>query len=248
MPKLGRILIADDEEIILKTTAELLRRAEFQCDCATDAATAAEMLKGGDHDLLIADIKMPGNSNLEFIRELPKIAEGVPVILITGYPSLDTAIQSLELPVVAYMVKPFDFDELLDNVRVGVKKSKVLRTARRIRQLVQTWDDDISDVEQALKVSSPSSTSPAPIDAFLQLTFRNIVSTLSDLKNLSEVLAADKELKEACHLLNCPRHKVLKDALVETIRVLEKTKSAFRSKELGELRRKLELVLIGQTA
>ena len=94
MSELGRILIADDEETFLMSTADLLRNEGFECDCAPDATSAAQMLRSGDHDLLIADIKMPGNFELEFIRDLPQIAEGLPVILVTGYPTLDTAIQS----------------------------------------------------------------------------------------------------------------------------------------------------------
>ena len=98
-----------------------------------------------------------------------------------------------------------------------------------------------------MRISSSSSTSKTPIDAFLQLTFQNIVGTLSDVIHLSETLAADKELTEACHILSCPRHKVLNEALVETIEVLKATKGAFKSKELGALRTKLELLLRSET-
>ncbi|MCI0692942.1 response regulator [candidate division KSB1 bacterium] len=64
------------------------------------------MLGKNRYDLLIADIKMPGNDELEFIEEPPAIAEGLPVILVTGYPSLNTAIKSTRLHVAGYMMKP----------------------------------------------------------------------------------------------------------------------------------------------
>ncbi|MCD6334697.1 MAG: response regulator [Candidatus Latescibacteria bacterium] len=121
MSELGRILIADDEETFLYSTADLLRKQGYQCDCALDAAAAAELLRANDYDLLIADIKMPDNEELEFIQGIPLIAEDMPIILVTAYPSLYSAIQSVQLPVVAYMIKPIEFDELLVRVQRSIK-------------------------------------------------------------------------------------------------------------------------------
>ena len=98
MPDLGRILVADDDETFLYSTADLLRREGYQCDCALDGATAAEILRSHTHDLFIADVKMPGNSDLELVKEARDVAKGIPVILVTGHPSLDTAVEAIELP------------------------------------------------------------------------------------------------------------------------------------------------------
>jgi len=117
----GRILIADDEETFLHSTADLLRREGYECDCARDAATAADMLKQTKYDLLIADIKMPGNWELELIREIRSITKDMPVILVTGSPSLDTTKQAVQLRVVAYLVKPVDFDQMLALVKTSIK-------------------------------------------------------------------------------------------------------------------------------
>ena len=109
MAERGHFLLVDDEETFLYSTAELLRREGYGCDCAPDSATATTMLGNNSYDLLIADIKMPGNAELEFIKALPRIADGIPVILVTAYPTLMTAIQSIQLRVAAYLVKPIDF-------------------------------------------------------------------------------------------------------------------------------------------
>jgi DNA-binding NtrC family response regulator len=71
------------------------------------------MLRKKKYDLLIADIKMQGNSDLQLIKKLPEFAPRMPVILVTGYPSLSSAVQSMKLPVVGYLIKPFEFSELL---------------------------------------------------------------------------------------------------------------------------------------
>jgi signal transduction histidine kinase len=134
MTDLGRILIADDEEIFVNSMADLLRREGYECSCAPDAIVAAELLRSNDYDLLIADIKMEGNFELEFIQDLPQIATGMPVILVTGYPSLKTAIQSVQLPVVAYLVKPFEFKELLEQVQKSIKNYLFFKPVRNIKK------------------------------------------------------------------------------------------------------------------
>jgi len=71
----GRVLVADDEETFLFSTADLLRREGFECDCVRNAADASLLLGEKEYDVLIADIRMPGNSKLELserYRRLPR--------------------------------------------------------------------------------------------------------------------------------------------------------------------------------
>ncbi len=242
MSDLGKILIADDEETFLRSTADLLRREGYECDCVPDGITASGLLSSRGYDLLIADIKMPGNPRLELIRDLQDTVRGMPVILETGYPSIRSAIQSIQLPVAAYLVKPFDFDELLVRVQSSIEKFRVYRTICSLQQNLQEWHKELTDIEEVL-VSMAEDTSSSVIDAFFDLTFRNIVGALSDMKHLAEASVlhnTEGAPLEPCHLFNCPRLNTLRDALVETIGVLEKTKNAFKSKDLGELRQRLE--------
>lgn len=239
MTDLGRILVADDEETFRNSIADLLRREGYECDCAPDAVVAADELRSGDYDLLIADIKMEGNFELEFIRNLPQIVEGMPVILVTAYPSLKSAIQSIKLPIAAYLVKPFEFNELVEQVQISIKNHQFFKVVRNLQKRLMDWNEDLKGIKE-LKDIMPGGRSSTPINTFLALTFRNIGGALSDLKHLTESFSIGTPEQEVCHLLNCPRLTTLKEALVETISVLEKTKSAFKSKELGNLRRKLE--------
>jgi CheY-like chemotaxis protein len=239
MTELGKILIADDEETFLHSTADLLRRDGYQCHIVPDAGSAAKALREGEYDLLIADIKMPGNADLELIRELPTLAEGLPVILVTGYPSLKTAIDSVQLPVVAYVPKPMEYEDLLGRVREGVRKFQAFKAMRRIRDRLRRWEEDLRQVQG----SSPELRLPAPaitMDCFLKVTFQNLIDSLWDLKNLAQSLSLGMSNQDVCHMWTCPRLSFLKKGLEDTIEVLEKTKSSFKSKELGDLRKKLE--------
>ena len=81
------------------------------------------------------------------------------------------------------------------------------------------------------------------MDAFLALTLRNVMGSLTDLQSLSQALTGGETTGEPCQLINCPRGAQLQAAVRETIAVLEETKSAFKSKTLANLRQKLELLL-----
>jgi FixJ family two-component response regulator len=239
MAEPARILIADDEETFLHSTADLLRREGFHCDTAADATSATELIRNAAFDLVIADIRMPGNSELQFISELTELASGLPVILVTGYPSLRTAIRSIELLVVAYLIKPVVFQELLDRVRMGTERHRTYRAISSTRKQLQDWQQKLAGMENWM-AHAPGDVSHVPVSTFLDLTLRNVVDALSDLKALTETLALQRGSQDACHLLGCPRPIVLLEAIRETIGVLESTKSSFKSKELGELRQKLD--------
>src|SRR5258708_20720793 len=103
LPK-SRILIADDEEVFRETTAAFLRKKGYECLCAPDAATALRILTDASCDLLISDLEMPGNYNLEFIRELPRLSAGLPGILLTRHPPAQSPPSSVRLPLVAYFL------------------------------------------------------------------------------------------------------------------------------------------------
>jgi hypothetical protein len=137
------------------------------------------------------------------------------------------------------MVKPIEFDELLKQVQTSIESFRVYCAVRNTRQLLQDWCDDLANIEKGLKDASKW-TSSTSIDIFLELTFRNIISAMSNLKQLMKACTNQNVKQEVCQLLNCPRLTTLTNALLETIDILEQTKSFFKSKQLGELRQKLE--------
>lgn len=238
----GRILLADDEQIFREATGDLLRKEGYVCDCVADAASAIEKLRQNSYDLLIADIKMPGNPGLELIKELPQLAKGMPTILVTGFPSQKTAIEAVSLPVAAYMVKPIDFKELEKNVAKAIQQRRLFMTVSNTKQRLSAWQKEMQDIEKTLKGKNYGVFS-ASVKNFLDLTLGNISAAMTDVKNLAYILTDEPDESAVCNLLNCPRLIELTEGLSETVKTLEKTKSSFKSKELGQLRIKLEKLL-----
>lgn len=245
MEPLGKILMADDEETFLQSTAALLRRRGFECDCVNDAPGALAKLRSQQYDLMIADIKMPGNTDLELIKSLPQVAPGMPVIMVTGYPSLESAAQSIELPVVAYLVKPVDFDQLLEQAKISVEYSRTYRAVAGAPAHVQDWRLELGSVRRIISQTAGETSLPG-IDAFMTQTFRMIVHHLADMKHMVETLAVRSLEQDFGHQSSTARYMELVDVIFEAISVLERIKHVLPSEELDVLRLKLKRVVKGQ--
>lgn len=237
----GRILLADDEPTFLHATADLLRREGFECVTVPDGAAALDQVKLGDFDLLITDLEMPGNSNLDLVREIAETSGGLPVIVLTGFPSVRSAVACIELPVAAYLVKPVAFPALLTRVESSVSRFRSYRALESAERRLRDWRREFENVASVHRTGSPLAA-PA-VDVFLSLTLRNVMGSLVDLDQLGRALSGRSVDENPCQLMNCPRGAQLVAAVRETVQVLEETKSAFKSKALGELRHRLELLL-----
>ncbi len=242
MTDAGRILLADDEPTFLNATADLLRAEGFECETVQDGEAALAAVTGRaanrTFDLLITDLEMPGNADLNLVREIAEKSGGLPVIILTGFPSVRSAVACIELPVAAYLTKPVAFPELLERVRKAVGRFRSYQAMQRTEERLRSWRDEFQQLAK-----TDASGSRVPVDVFLSLTLRNVMGSLTDLDQLSRAMANQPVEAHPCQLINCPRGAQLQEAIGETIRVLEETKSAFKSKALGELRTRLELLL-----
>jgi two-component system response regulator HydG len=113
----ARILIADDEPLFLRTTAALLRKEGFHCTTAPNGSAALEALSQEHFDLVLSDLNMPGNMKLELLRTGRSNWPDIPLIVVTGAPSLPTAIESVRLGITDYLLKPVKFEDLLSSIR-----------------------------------------------------------------------------------------------------------------------------------
>jgi DNA-binding NarL/FixJ family response regulator len=130
----SRILLADDEETFRTSVAVLLRREGFVCDTAGSGGEVAELLSHNTYDLLVTDLRMPGNAQLEVLQACE--SGNMPVIIVTAYPSVPTAVEAVRRAVVDYLVKPFDFEELLRAVRRALDTRRALGMLESLRDVL----------------------------------------------------------------------------------------------------------------
>lgn len=137
------ILLADDEPLFLQSTAQLLRRAGYECRTASEATTALQILAEGDVDLAIVDLNMPGNLDLQLLNEGRRRHPEIPMLVVTGAPSLNSAIDSVRLHIFDYLLKPIRFEEILAGVRRALAE-RSLKTNRTPAGEVATGDPAVA--------------------------------------------------------------------------------------------------------
>ena len=185
----SRVLLADDEDLFRDTTADLLRKSGYTVDCAGNAGEAARMLTTEHYDVLISDIKMPGNAELELVLKVNELARGLPIILVTGYPAIETAARAVEHAVVAYLIKPVKMDELLVHIKASIARSHLYRTVAELQKRMTDWSGNLAKLEEVLRGRFiVGATEPAK--SLLVLTFEMVAKAMIDLGRVVRLLAA----------------------------------------------------------
>ena len=116
-----RILIADDDELIRHLMSIILSDAGFDANAAADGEQAWEALHQNHYDLLVTDNEMPRLAGIELIERIRKEGMSLPIIVISGSASAETARDNPQLQIAAVLPKPFDVQELLPIVRTALR-------------------------------------------------------------------------------------------------------------------------------
>jgi excisionase family DNA binding protein len=109
----GRVLVVDDESAVRDLIGKALSQEQYDVDVAEDGGTAIERLRATPYSLLITDLKMPGIDGLEVIRAAREMRPGLPVIILTGHSTEESAIAAVNLGVVGYLTKPVSMERVI---------------------------------------------------------------------------------------------------------------------------------------
>ncbi|MEM7622582.1 MAG: sigma-54 dependent transcriptional regulator [Planctomycetota bacterium] len=121
------VLVVDDKDMMRDSVAETLRRAGFGVIAAGDGPSAIDAIAKKRPDAVVTDLKMPGMTGVELLERVRAIDADLPVILMTAYGTVDTAVEAMRLGAFDYVTKPFEGDELLIAIKRGVKQAKLSR-------------------------------------------------------------------------------------------------------------------------
>jgi EAL domain-containing protein (putative c-di-GMP-specific phosphodiesterase class I)/CheY-like chemotaxis protein len=144
------VLIVDDEPKLLSAYERLLERHGWDVVTAGDGLEARERLAASTFDVIVSDLHMPAHGGLGFLREVRERDLDVPVILMTGAPSVDSSVRAIEYGVFRYLVKPVDGEALLDVVSRAARLHKMARLKRQALELAGAhgkWLGDRAELE-----------------------------------------------------------------------------------------------------
>lgn len=126
-----KILIVEDEEHLLRSLEVFLtNETKYQILNATNGKEALKVLDKHDIDLILTDLKMPEMDGIELLKYVQNKKLDIPVIVMTAYKSLETAIETIRLGGYDYMVKPYEFEMALITVNRAIEKARLTKKAK----------------------------------------------------------------------------------------------------------------------
>jgi CheY-like chemotaxis protein len=126
----GLVLIVDDEAAIRFGVGEALRASGYEVEAVADGGEALERLAARRFEAVLSDISMPGMSGVELLRRVRALDFDLPVILLTGDPRLETAIQAVDAGALRYLQKPVSSDEIARALETAVRLCRLARWKR----------------------------------------------------------------------------------------------------------------------
>ncbi|MFO7840181.1 MAG: sigma-54 dependent transcriptional regulator [Desulfosalsimonadaceae bacterium] len=161
------ILIVEDEKIALKNLDHILKKAGYNTLCFADGASAIELMKTGTVDLVITDLKMQHIDGMEVLEKTKELLPDTEVILITGYATVNSAVEALKKGAYHYIAKPYKIDELRKIIAEALLKRDLLLENRSLKEslkspgevpLIVGKSDAIIEVKKTIRQVAPSDT------------------------------------------------------------------------------------------
>jgi DNA-binding NarL/FixJ family response regulator len=189
----GHVLVADDDPSVLRSTSKLLASAGFAVRCVGTRDSAMLAVAEHSYDLLVADINMPGNADLGLLEQLREEQLMIPVLLITGRPSIATALRALKLSVIDYLVKPVEPAELLRAVERGIEKGRALQFLREAERATETWSQWVDQLRAVLSIPGSQRLNELAGSSALPQTSSTAESSLRGEDVLQNLTATERD-------------------------------------------------------
>ena len=178
-----RILIIEDEAVIRASLHRLLERNGYDVAAAGAIPEAEKNFQLNDFDLIIADLRLPGPPGTDVL----KLVDGVPVLIMTSYASVRSAVEAIKLGAVDYIAKPFDHDELLLTLERVLRQSSLERQNQALK----------SDLSRRYPVSGMIGSSPPMQEVFERI--RRVAPTDATVLILGESGTGKELVARAVH-------------------------------------------------
>lgn len=169
---MSNILIIDDERAIRKTLSEILGYEGFKVDEAPDGEEGWKLFNEKNYDVVLCDIKMPKIDGLEFLTRASEKSPDVPVIMISGHGTIETAVDAVKKGAYDYVAKPPDLNRLLITIRNALDKNNLSKETRVLKRKVNRVQEMIGGSEPITRIKD-TIEKVAPTDARVLITGEN---------------------------------------------------------------------------
>lgn len=151
----ANVLVVDDEGAIRYSVSKTLQRVGYSVNEASSGEQALEMMTAQPYDVVLTDIRMPpGLDGVELVRRIKEVDGDTIVILMTGFPSLSTAVEALRLGAHDYLIKPSSSQDIRQSVAKGVERARNLKRRRNLLDAIRSNVQELS--RSAIEVALPS--------------------------------------------------------------------------------------------
>ncbi len=124
---MSTVLVVDDKEMMRDSVGATLRRAGYEIVVANDAPSALEIVSTRRPDAIVSDLKMPGMTGIELAERVSQIDDELPIILMTAFGTIETAVEAMRRGAFDYLTKPFEGDELIITVKRALRHASLTR-------------------------------------------------------------------------------------------------------------------------
>jgi two-component system response regulator AtoC len=142
--EIRRVLVVDDEVFVREMLCDFFDKLNFEVVTAADGTEGVRAFQEGTFSVVLVDLKMPGKSGIETLGDIRQFDAKTPVIIMTGYPTIDTSIEALRLGAYDYIIKPFKLQDLREIVERAIKEQE-------LHAEIDTLRDRITDIESKLR-------------------------------------------------------------------------------------------------
>ena len=167
-----KILIIDDEKAICNTLKEILQYEKYDVDIANDGEEGVKKAKAELYDLVLCDIKMPKMDGLEVLAMLQQINPEMPVVMISGHGTIETAVDAIRKGAYDYISKPPDLNRLLITVRNALDRSTLITETKTLRRKIFKTREMIGESPSIIKIKEMIDR-VAPTEARVLITGSN---------------------------------------------------------------------------
>lgn len=143
----GRILIVDDEEASRRSLKDILKLEGYKVTDKADGEGALKALEDDGYDLMLLDLKMPGMSGLEVLKQASQVAPDCKVIMLTAHGSLESAIEALRKGAHDYILKPASPNDILTSVAAGIGQKTESERKKRLLEQMESSLHELKDAE-----------------------------------------------------------------------------------------------------